>query len=106
MAFQPSSNDSNAPTYITDVENVNSHQPQQVFQFQYLPPPPNPPSDSPTWDTLDSLVTRNFSYPSVGGNSKASSQTSATQDQESYASTLFMERLEDELVFERVYMPL
>ena len=108
MAFQPSSNDSDAPTYITDVENVIGHQPQQVFQ--YLLAPPNPLSDSPTcssWDTpIDGSVTRNFSYPNVGGNSKASSQTSADQDPESYAPTLYMESLEDELAFERVYIPL
>jgi len=49
---------------------------------------------------------QNFLYPNIGGNSKASSQTSADQDLELYAPTLYIESLEDKLAFKRVYIPL
>ena len=78
--------------------------------FEYLLPPPDCLSDSPTyspWDTLiNGSVTQNFLYSSIGGNSEASSQTSAAQDQDSRVPTLYMDSLEDELEFERVYIPL
>jgi hypothetical protein len=69
--------------------------------FQYLLAPADPLSNSPTcspWGTpIDGSVTQNFSYGGIGGDSKASSQNSADQDQESYAPTLYMESLEERL---------
>ena len=108
MAFQPSSNDSNAPIYITDMNGVNSHQFQQAFK--YLLSPSDCLSNSPTyllWNTpINSSVTRNFSYSNINGNGEAFSQTSAAQDQDLHAPTLYMESIEKELELERVYIPL
>jgi len=58
-----------------------------------------------TADTRE-VNTHSFSYCFVGGNGKASSQTSAAQYPDSYTSTLFIEDLEDALALEKVCMPL
>ena len=91
MTFQNSPTKGNVPTHTTNAGEVNNHGSQHMLYY-YFASLKVPFSKSPTcllWNMPVDVV-------------DIFSQTSTAE----YASTLFIEGLEDEVALKKVYMPL
>ena len=94
MTFQNLPTEGNVPMHTTNAREINNCGSQHMLYY-HLAPFKVPLSKSSTcllWNTPVNVM-------------DTSSQASTAQYQDSYASTLFIEGLEDEVALKRVYIP-